>query len=133
MRSPFPGMDPYREKRKRLQEANVHVLEIDLLRRGERTLDHPKLPPTDYLITLKRAEAPQMDFWTVSIREPLPVIPVPLISPDPDARLDLGKALKLIYERSDYSLSIDYKETPPPPALSEKDQAWMKDLVSERS
>ena len=124
-----PGLEPHRKKVKKLQQANVHILEIDLLRRGERPLDHPQLPPTDYLVSLKRTDAPQVDLWTLSIRDPLPVVPIPLRSPDPDARLDLGQALRLIYQRSDYSLSIDYEQSPPPPVLSEEDQVWMNELL----
>jgi len=43
--------------------------------------------------------------------------------------IDLGAALRTIYERSRHELSIDYGEDPPPQALSEADREWMKELV----
>lgn len=39
-----PGLATYREKQRRLREAGVHLLEIDLLRRGIRPLQHSALP-----------------------------------------------------------------------------------------
>ena len=50
-----PGLEPYREKRLRLHYAGVHLIEIDLLRRGERPLEHPYLPKSHYLVSLIRA------------------------------------------------------------------------------
>jgi len=50
------GLEKYRQKRQRLQQSAVHLLEIDLLRRGTRPPDaHPKLPECAYLVTLTRA------------------------------------------------------------------------------
>ena len=40
-----PGLSKYREKRRQLHAANVHILEIDLLRRGQRPLVYPRIPP----------------------------------------------------------------------------------------
>jgi len=54
-----------------------------------------------------------------------------LKQPDKDARLDLGEALRKIFERGLYHLSINYKETPPPPPLSEEERAWMETLLAE--
>lgn len=62
------------------------------------------------------------------MKEPLPVIPVPLMQPDNDSILDLGKAMKDLYEQRRFEKSIDYGEKPPPPAFSEADLAWMKGL-----
>jgi len=53
-----PGIKKYRERREKLFQAGVHLLEIDLLRRGVRPLaGNPKLPPSSYLTTLTRAGA----------------------------------------------------------------------------
>ena len=112
-----PGLKPYREKRESLHEAGVHLLEIDLLRRGTRPFNHPYLPRNHYLVTLTRAGRRKTDVWGFDVEDKLPVIPVPLKEPDSDVPLNLGKALKLIYERSLYDLSIDYTQLPPPPAF----------------
>ena len=49
-----PGLEPYRDKRDRLHQAGVHLLEIDLLRRGERVFAHPYMPKAHYIFTLVR-------------------------------------------------------------------------------
>lgn len=97
-----PGLTKYREKQRRLREAGVHLLELDLIRRGTRPLQHPRLPQSTYLLTLIRAGAQQADIWPVDLREPLPDLPVPLRHPDPDARLELGASLKTIYAEASY-------------------------------
>jgi len=121
-----PGLEPYREKRLRLHYAGVHLIEIDLLRRGERPLEHPYLPKSHYLVSLIRAGTGKTQVWAVDVKEPLPVIPVPLKQPDEDTFLDLDKALKDLYEQRSFEKSIDYNELPPPPAFSEADLIWMQ-------
>ena len=60
------------------------------------------------------------------LQEPLPILPVPLLPPDPDVPLDLGHALAIIYDRSGYDLRIDYTQSPPGPALFAEDEAWLE-------
>lgn len=122
-----PGLEPYREKRLRLHKAGVHLLEIDLIRRGERPFQHPMLPKAHYLALLNRAGSGRTDVWAFNIQDPLPVLPVPLKTPDPDAVLDLGAVLRDIYDRTRYDLSINYQEAPPPPALTDAETAWIKE------
>ena len=124
-----PGLLPYQKKRKKLYESGVHLLEIDLLRRGKRPFSHPNLPASHYLIGLTRAKSRKTDIWTVDLKDSLPILPVPLKKPDPDVKLELGKALNLLYERSLYNLSIDYTSKPPPPALTEEERNWVKGLL----
>lgn len=123
-----PGLKPYREKRQRLHYAGVHLLEIDLLRRGERPFGHPFIPQKHYIISLQRAREGQTQIWAMDVNEPLPVLPVPLKQPDPDTLLDLGQALRDVYEQGFYQKSIDYRELPPPPAFSEAELLWIREL-----
>lgn len=125
-----PGLEAYREKQRRLREAGVHVLEIDLLRRGERPLRHSRLPQSDYLLTLTRAGAGRVEVWPLALADPLPVLPVPLRDPDPDVALDLGKALRRIYDEAAYDLSLDYEQPPPPPPLNEEETAWIREQIA---
>lgn len=120
------GITDYRKKRFSLYNANVHLIEIDLLRRGTRPYNHPRLQEVPYLITLTRADSRVTDVWTVTLQETLPTIPVPLRNPDPDAVLDLQAALNAIYDEAGYDLSIDYTQPPPPPAFSTVDLEWMQ-------
>jgi hypothetical protein len=124
-----PGLQPYREKRLRLHNAGVHLLEIDLLRRGERPLEHPFLPKKHYIVSLLRAHEGQTQIWAMDITEALPVLPVPLRQPDEDTYLDLGQALTDVYNQGRFEKSVNYQELPPPPAFSEEELGWMRDFL----
>jgi len=127
-----PGLARYRQKRQRLHRAGVHLLEIDLLRRGSRPVVHPRLPEVAYLLTLTRAGHAFTEVWPINLLDSLPVLPVPLRSPDPDTTLDLPTALSAIYDEAAYDLSIDYTQPPPPPELSEDMINWVHKVVSGR-
>jgi hypothetical protein len=124
------GLVAYRQKRQRLYHAGVHLIEIDLLRRGTRALAHPRVPDSAYLIALTRAQSGATQLWPLSLRDPLPDVPIPLREPDPDSLLELGTALASIYDEAGYDLSIDYAQSPPPPSLSEADAAWARQLLA---
>lgn len=109
-----PGLSTYREKWRRLRRAHVHLLEIDLLRRGQRAITHSKIPESLWRITLQRAGSIQLHAWALNLQDTLPTLPIPLRQPDADVMLDLGKALATIYDRAAYDLSIDYESEPPP-------------------
>jgi Protein of unknown function (DUF4058) len=121
-----PGLTQYRQKRQRLYQADVHLIELDFLRRGTRPFDHPRLPTAPYFVTLTRARSAAVDLWPIALQQSLPIIPVPLKGEDMDVALDLGIALTEIYDEAGYDLSIDYAQAPPPPALTEVDQTWLR-------
>lgn len=121
-----PGLTAYRQKRQRLYQADVHLLELDLLRRGTRPFAQPRLPEVPYCIALTRAQAKQIEIWPVELPTPLPVVPVPLQEPDPDVPLALQAVLNTIYDEAAYDLSLDYDQSPPPPAFSDMDTEWLQ-------
>ncbi len=123
-----PGRAAYLQKRDRLRQAGVHLLELDLLRRGMRTVWHPRIPDTPYRVTLVRAEAEVAEVWPIRLADRLPTVPVPLLAPDPDVPLGLGPALTTIYDEAAYDLSVDYGKPPPPPPLSAEEAEWQKTL-----
>lgn len=127
-----PGLGKYRQKQRQLQEAGIHLLEIDLLRRGQRPVFLPGVPDTPYMITLIRAGAAAMEVWPIRLQDELPVVAVPLRPPDADIPLDLGEALTPIYDKAAYDLTLDYTQAPPPPAFSAVDQAWLQQQISEQ-
>ena len=124
-----PGFSRYREKRQHLRTAKVHLLEIDLLRRGQRIQLHPHVQASDYRVSLIRAQVRVANIWSINLAEPLPVVPVPLRSPDADVLLNLAAALATIYDRAAYDLSIQYTQPPPPPPLSAEAQAWLQERL----
>ncbi len=125
-----PGLTPYRQKRQRLYHSNIHLIEIDWLRRGTRPFDHPRLPEVPYFVTLTRAQASEVEVWPICLQDSLPTIPVPLKPPDPAVPLDLAAALRDIYDEAVYDLSIDYREMPPKPLLPEGDRLWLESLLA---
>jgi len=124
-----PGLGAYRQKRSELMRAGVHLLELDLIRRGARPWTPEGLLPSAYLALLTRARHAQTEAWTVSLSDPLPVLPVPLRPPDSDVPLDLQTALATICDESDYDRTLDYRQPPPEPVLSEEDAAWLEALL----
>ncbi|MCI0565030.1 MAG: DUF4058 family protein [Nitrososphaera sp.] len=124
-----PGLSDYRAKRHSLRVAGVHLLEIDLLRRGQRSYPYAGIPRTPYLVTLTRGASNRVEAWAVRLSDPLPVVPVPLRQPDPDVALDLNFALHAIYERAAYALSVDYSQPPPPPELTAEEQTFVAQLL----
>ncbi len=118
----------YHRKRRALLESAAHLLEIDLLRAGERPPLAEPLPEAPYFIILSRAERrPVAEIWPLTLPEPIPIVPVPLLPPDADLPLDLGQALATIYDRSGYDLRIDYTQPPPPPPLSAEEITWLNE------
>ena len=127
------GLDKYREKRQMLHNDGVHLLEVDLLRRGKRPLSYPTLPQSaHYFVMLSRGDKYRTEVWAMTVRDPLPIVPVPLKAPDPDVRLDIGAAFNEVYDRSRYELSVQYSAVPPPPTFSEQDMQWLQGILKEK-
>jgi hypothetical protein len=124
-----PGLSAYLAKRDELRLANVHLLEIDLLRRGTRPWPAESLPETPYVAALIRAGHIHADVWPLGLRDRLPTLPVPLRPPDPDVPLDLQAALDTVYDEADYALTLNYDEPPPDPPLPEADVTWAREQV----
>lgn len=121
----------YLRKRRELLRSEVHVMEIDLLRSGQRTPAESAPPPAPYYVTLAHADhRPYVDIWSIQLETRLPVVPVPLYAPDPDVALDLGAVVRAIYERCGYVARIDYRQPSPPPALTDEQAAWVEELLA---
>ncbi len=120
----------YRRKRRELLRSETHLIEIDLLRGGERPPLKQAVPPAPYYVNLYRANhRPYVKVWPLQLWDKLPVLPVPLLEPDPDAALDLGAVVAAVYERGAYARLIDYHRPPPPPALSEAEAVWLDEYL----
>src|SRR5262249_61985845 len=116
----------YRRKRRELLRSETHLMEIDLLRGGERPQLKRPVPTAPYYVNLYRAtRRPYVEVWPIQLWEKLPMMPVPLLDPDPDAALDLGAVVAAVYERGAYARLIDYRRPPPPPALLDREAVWL--------
>ncbi len=124
-----PGHEAHRDyerKRRHLMRSGTHFIEIDLLRGGDRWALGRPVPSAPYRVVLSRFEdRPRAEVWPIQLQDPLPVLPVPLLEPDPDAPLNLAAIVKAVYERGGYASLIDYSQPPPPPPLPDADAAWL--------
>lgn len=132
----LPGSDghkEYHEKREKLLSSRVNLIEIDLLRGGQRPrLNRPLKATTDYCVYLHRvAVRPKVLVWEFPVRHPLPSFPLPLASGDPDVRLNLQEVFTSLYDRMGYSLRIAYEGHLRPP-IRESDEAWIAACLKDR-
>jgi hypothetical protein len=124
------GAREYAERRMELLQTQTHLLEIDLLRQGRRIPLLGELPPASYYVYLSRApRRPFTQIWPISLREPLPTVPVPLLPPDLDVPLDLQAAVRACFDLVGYERLLDYSGPPPPPKLDEEDAAWVAEIL----
>ena len=122
-----PDRDQYLAKRRELLASTVHMVELDLLRGGARPRLE-QLPEAQYYALVSRYEdRPEVAAWPLQLRDRLPVIPIPLRSPDRDATLDLQSMLQRLYDAGGYADYI-YDSDPDPP-LAPADRAWAAQLV----
>ena len=120
--------ESYLRKRRRLMTSgDANFVEIDLLRlAGRMPLDG--LPPCDYCLAVARPEErPRIGVWPLMLRDPLPVLPIPLRPPDADVFLDLPALLDDAYDGG--GLARTCYRHPPDPPLPEADRAWAEALV----
>ena len=125
--------EAYRFKREEYIASGVNLFEIDLLRSGVRPpLGDPAPPVGDYYVLVSRAAERQLlRIWPVSIRDPLPPVPVPLDPGEPEILLDIRAAMDRVYDKGRYGEQLNYSK-PPVPALREPDGSWARDLLASR-
>jgi hypothetical protein len=117
-----PDREQYLGKRREILRSRAHFVELDLLRGGPR-MPPDDLPTCDYCAILSRAEdRPLADVWPWRLRDPMPIIPVPVRAPGPDVTLNLKAVLDQVYDGGRYGNYI--YSGPPEPRLSPDDATW---------
>lgn len=124
------GREEYTTKRDRVIRSRASLVEIDLLRDGDRVFVGQALPRHDYLALLSRPSTRRRRtiVWPIQVTQRLPVIPIPLREPDPDVRLDLQAAFTAAYDRGGYDADIDYCQGPDVP-LSLEAARWADECL----
>jgi hypothetical protein len=119
----------YLKRRDAIFSSEVHLVELDLLRGGERMPMGDPLPSGDYYAIISRSyRRPFCEVYAWTLRDPMPTIPVPLLKGDPDAVLNLQEIFTTVYEQAGYDYSLDYNgEFEPPPRPEDAD--WVKEKV----
>lgn len=132
-KSDATGRRLYEQKQQEMREAGIHLVEVDLIRRGPRVLDVPdevldEQPRWDYLVNTVRASDSAYEFYPIRLRNRLPTIRLPLSEDDSDVALELQSVFERAYEIGPYPERIDYTAAPPTP-LAEDDADWADGLL----
>jgi hypothetical protein len=120
------GWEQYLRKRNALLLGSANLVEIDLLRGGQRMPMVEPWPKSPYYVLVGRqSRVPYCRVRPAYFTEPLPEIPVPLASPDPDIPLALQPMIDAVYDRSRYARRIAYNKPLTPP-LTPEQVAWLE-------
>jgi hypothetical protein len=112
------GRTAYRATRRAAQESKANVVEVDLVLRGEATLEYSRegLPPWDYAVTVTRATSPERyEIYTSALEKRLPLFRLPLASDDRDTVVNLQGAFSSAYDICGFGDQIDYRKDPAVP------------------
>ena len=125
------GRTEYLAKRNSLLRSRVHLVELDLLRGGERLPTIEELPQGDYLAFVSRAtQRPLAAVYAWTLEQPLPMIPIPLDVGDPDAQLSLQEVFNTTYDRAGYDYVLNYTH-PVQPSVAAARAEWIQQVLAQ--
>jgi hypothetical protein len=133
---PGPGQQSYLEKQREVLERDCHLVEIDLLRDGDRVVSIPQwklfeFERFDYVACVSRwPHRTKFEVYPRRLQERLPRLAVPLADPDPDIPLDIQLAVEQVYSEGRYARRLRY-EQPCHPALDDELQAWVNQCLNQ--
>jgi Protein of unknown function (DUF4058) len=134
---PGMGRDLYLKKQEELESAGASSVEIDLNRTGRHVFSAPFDGITDgdrtpYAVCVRQGWKPlESALDPIPLREPLPVISIPLRQTDRGIPLDIQSLLVACCADGRYADDIDYREEPDPP-LTGDDAEWADALLREQ-
>jgi hypothetical protein len=129
------GRETYQEKQREYQLSGVHLVEIDLLRRGPHVTATPLarlrsiLGPFDYHVSVVAA-GKRITHHAAGIRlaDRLPAFAVPLDPGVPPVTVDLQPLLDRCYDGGRYAALVDYGKPCDPP-LTPDQRAWAEAIL----
>ncbi len=113
------GWDKYLRQRQTRLRGDTSLVEIDLLRGGTRMPMLDTWPNAPYTLLVARRKQQACQVWPAHFQRPVPAIPIPLLEPHPDVRLELQPIIDGIYASRRYHLDIDYRKPLQPPLSDE--------------
>jgi hypothetical protein len=133
-KTPGEGLNLFLRKQKECRQAKVSLVEVDLLRSGNRflTIRPEQVPPQarlTYLTSVWRSWTPDTcELYPISLREKLPDVRIPLRPDDEDILLELQPLVDQAYRNGRYFRTLDYTQPPNPP-LGEDNERWVRKLI----
>jgi len=104
------GRRKYLREREQILQSTVHLVEIDLLLKGERLPTMEPLPESDYYAFVSRSEyRPAVEVYYWRRNERMPTIPIPLLRDDGEVYLDLQAAYEETYTRARYKARLAHR------------------------
>jgi hypothetical protein len=131
----LPGFarDQYRRKREELVASKINIVEVDLVRAGRwRELLMPTIAPARlesvYRVVTRRVHPKaRVELYLISLRDRLPLIPVPLREGEKDVVLDLQPLVDQAYVNGRYDRTR--YDVPCDPPLEPEDAVWAEALL----
>jgi hypothetical protein len=118
----------YLDKRSLVLASTANLVEIDLLRGGQR-MPVEGLPACDYCVVVsRRTERPRAGMWPFALRDPLPNIPIPLLPGEEEPVIALKPVLDRTYDGGGYVYKV--YDGPPDPPLSADDAEWARGILA---
>ncbi len=120
--------DRYLLKREEFIANGTHMVEIDLLRSGQR-LPINNIPLDDYYVYVTDAAYyNEVSVWVFGVRDAIPPFQVPLTPQHKPLVLSLRPCIDRVYAEANYGPQIDYS-IPPIPPLRPSDAEWAAELL----
>lgn len=132
------GRKQYLAKQSEFIDAEVNLVEIDLLREGTWVLAaeqeiYPDRLKGPYRVCVVRAESSEeAELYSAGFAAPLPTIRIPLRPTDKDVLLPLQSLVNKAYENGRYGNDLDYTTMPDPP-LKAEEQAWIENYLKSKA
>lgn len=135
--------DSYERKQQEVLHSDANLVEIDLLRTGDRIYANLFLadfvgqiePPPDYVVLVNRAfrrADREFDYevFPIGLRDILPCVGMPLRPHVAEVPLDLQYVFDRVYEGGPYVRgAVDYGQ-PPEPDVQPADAEWVRERVA---
>ena len=124
------GRVQYERKRQEVFNSYTSLVEIDLLRAGQRFVQTSRKTEHYTILVSPSAMRPRAQFYPFTVRQAIPTFRLPLQPDDEWPVVDLNAILHQLYDRAAYDLRINYQNDPTPP-FAAADAQWIASLLYE--
>jgi hypothetical protein len=128
------GAESYIQKQRELLDADVSLVEIDLIRRGHWIMAadkqcYPRRVSKPYRICVSRSTTCiKSEVYLTTFARSIPKVTIPLRESDADILLPLQPLVDQAYENGRYGNIIDY-DKPPTFALEAEEASWIQEWL----